>query len=110
MKTNLLKLVELVEKLKDSTPEFLATYGLLVGEDGNLVAVPMKATDYPMFSPAWHLCVAIENNRGHLSPALFLEIVQSLSSWLGEDKTKAQEALIKVRALFAERAEYCCKP
>lgn len=99
-----------VGKLKESSPEFLATYGLLLDEDGNLVSVPMKATDYPMFSPAWHLCVAIENNRGHLPPELFLEIVQSLSSWLGEDKTKAHTVLTKVRALFAERAKYCCKP
>ena len=99
-----------VENLKDSTPEFLATYGLLLGEDGNLVSVPLKATDYPMFTSAWHLCVAIENNRGHLPPDLFLEIVQSLAAWLGEDKTKAQEALIKVRATLAERDEYCCKP
>ena len=44
--------------------------------DGREISLSSK--DYPVFSPAWHIAVKIENNLNRMTPDELMEYVEKL--------------------------------
>jgi hypothetical protein len=74
--------------------------------DPNNTVISLKATDYRVFSPAWHICVFLEKNDALLTPVDIYSLAEEI-----DHISKGNEPCGVLDLICDKKVnEECCKP